>query len=145
MWQPVHTLSKTAEAVVEFWRCVLDYHRPRFLQEVAGVRETWVDLPFPYNRDLWVWEATSLACGLLSEDEVRGLRNYAMPFLLVLHPDHGHLLQRGFPVCLVLRDSCFDISWLYSHTQSFQKESVGPHLKNRDGNIYKRRSQFGAI
>lgn len=28
---------------------------------------------------------------------------------------------------------------LYCHTQSFQKESVGPHLGNRDVNTYKRR------
>lgn len=34
--------------------------------------------------------------------------------------------------------------WLYTHTQSFQKESAGPHLKNKGGNTYKR-SQFGAI
>lgn len=28
------------EAVVQFWHCVLDFHRPHFLQEVSGVRET---------------------------------------------------------------------------------------------------------
>lgn len=35
---------------------------------------------------------------------------------------------------------------LYCHTQSFQKESAGPHLKNRDVNTYKEKmSQFGAV
>lgn len=40
------------EAVVEFWHCVLDFHRPRFLQELSDVRERWGDLSFPYHRDL---------------------------------------------------------------------------------------------
>lgn len=104
--QPARRSAKLAlEAVGEFWHCVLDFDQPRFLQEVSGVREMWVEVSFPYHRDLWVWKATSSICSLLSEDKDRGLRNSAVPFLFLLCPNHGHLLPRGFPGCLVLWDS----------------------------------------
>lgn len=139
----IRSAELAVEAALGFWYSLCaGLSSVLFSQEVSGVRETWVNLSFPYHRDLQVWKADCLWASFRGQGH-RGLRNYAMPLLFFLWPNCEHLLQRGFPVCLVLRDSCFEL--LYSHTQSFHKESAGPRLKSKDGNAYKRRSQFGAI
>lgn len=146
MWQPVHMLSKAGcRGWCWVWHCVLDFHQPRFLQEVSGVRWHMGRLVFLIAEICGFGKQHPLLVDFFQRTRKKGLRNYATPFLFLLHPHCGHLLQRGFPMCLVLRDSWFDISCCTLTPSLFKKESAGPHLKNKDGNIYKRRSQFGTV
>lgn len=79
MWQPAHTLSRAGCRGCS-WVLALcaGLSSVLFSQEVSGVRETWVDLSFPYHRDLQVWKADCLWASFRGQGH-RGLRNYAMP------------------------------------------------------------------
>lgn len=65
------------EAALGFWYSLCaGLSSVLFSQEVSGVRETWVNLSFPYHRDLQVWKADCLWASFRGQGH-RGLRNYA--------------------------------------------------------------------
>lgn len=71
----------------------------------------------------------------------RGLRNYAAPILFFLRPVPKLWVSPSerFSSVSGAQGQLIGYKLLYCHTLSFQKESVGPHLGNRDVNTYKRR------
>lgn len=100
-----------------------------------------VGLSFPYRKDLWVWEATSSALWTsFRQQGERGLRNYAAPILFFLRPVPTLWVSPSerFSSVSGAQGQLIGCKLLYCDTQSFQKESVGPHLGNRDVNTYKR-------